>query len=77
MPASAFMEILKNSGGQSLKGFEIYFIKAGPATTISEIKNPEYLRSLNEFFAKLPAQSKFEIQNAAGTPAFEVSHFTL
>src|SRR3989338_3195854 len=77
MPASAFLDIIKNSGGQSLKGFEIYFVKAGPATTISEIKNPEYLKSLNEFFAKLPEQSKFIIKNSLGIPVFEVSKFTL
>ncbi|MDO8482281.1 MAG: glycosyltransferase family 39 protein, partial [bacterium] len=73
MPASAFLDTIKTSGGQSLKGFEIYFVKAGPATTISEIKNPEYLKSLNDFFAKLPAQSKFTIKNSTGVTAFEVS----
>lgn len=77
MPASAFLDIIKNSGGQALKGFEIHFVKAGPATTISEIKNPEYLKSLNEFFSKLPGQSKFKIETVADVPTFEISKFSL
>ncbi|GEM_PF-1055481 len=77
MPMSAFLETIKTSGGQALKGFEIYFVKAESGTTISEIKNPEYMKSLNEFFAKLPAQSKFTIKNSLGIPTFEVSKFSL
>lgn len=79
MPASVFLDKLKynNSDNESLRGFEIYLVKAGPATTVSKISDPEYLKSLNEFFAKLPASSKFEIKNTAGILAFEVSKFGL
>ncbi|MSU55401.1 MAG: phospholipid carrier-dependent glycosyltransferase [Candidatus Taylorbacteria bacterium] len=75
MPASAFLEIFNKSGAGSLKDFHIYFVRAGEATTISEITDQNYHKSLESFLSKIPKESKFTIKTDDQRPTFEVAEF--
>lgn len=77
MPASQFLDLWRASRAKSLAGFEIYFVEAEPATTISPVADPKYLEALRAFFAALPAAATFEIRGALGVPAFTVGRFAL
>ncbi|MCR4311488.1 MAG: glycosyltransferase family 39 protein, partial [Candidatus Taylorbacteria bacterium] len=77
MPASTFLAKLEKDNAEQLRGFQIYFVKAGPATTISDITDAHYNESLETFFSKVPPESQYEIKTKVGDSAFKVATFTL
>ena len=77
MPASEFFEIAKSSGAKSLKGFQIFFVKAGPGTTISEVNDQNYHKMLNALFSQIPVKSLEQIRNPEGVFTFEVARFEI
>lgn len=77
MPASGFFELVKSTGGKSLKGFQIFFVKAEQGTTISEVSDQNYHKMLNELFSQIPEKSLEIIKNQEKTPTFKVARFEI
>ncbi|MBI2024941.1 MAG: glycosyltransferase family 39 protein [Candidatus Harrisonbacteria bacterium] len=71
IPASGFMELIRNQKISDLSGFEIYFVKAGPATTVRPV-SVSYAETIEANFKNIGLSPEVVISDRENAPAFTV-----
>ena len=75
MPASSFAEIIESGGKDNFSGLTLYFIKAGPGTTIRPISF-SYAEQIEVNLKKSGAAPELQLKDFYGQEAFSVYRFS-
>lgn len=77
MKSSQFYDLVKNQNADSLNGFDLYFVKAEPASPVNPIRATDYAEQTEDMLKANNQKPDVVITTRVNQPAFRVYKFSL